>query len=113
MPMAGPSDRSRHREAAIERLDKALAMTPLEVKAEMTEAVQALVRLRDTTIAEWRADPTAAARARLDHVNAILSLASGTENPMGGMKWERMKKTRDLLVRLRDEEDGPDAGARS
>lgn len=88
---------------AIDCMEAALKAEPLAVKQPLSQAVQAIVRLRDAAIAAWRADPTPAARARLDRVNAILSVAVGAETPMGGLKWKDMEQVRDALCGLRDQ----------
>lgn len=88
---------------AIDRMEAALKAEPLEVKQPLSQAVQAIVRLRDDAITGRRDHPTPAARARLDRVNAILSVAVGAETPMGGLKWKDMEQVRDALCALRDE----------
>jgi len=97
--------------AACERLlDKQNPATSYEPIAEMSRC---LVRLRDELIREQRAG--ASVGARLDRVNSIVSLATSSEYPLVGVRWERVRLLRDCLRALLQEmqaEKGPGVAGR-
>jgi len=85
--------------AALAALDHALADRPDKIYGDLANAVRALVRLRDELIAERR-DGRHAGAARLERVNAILSVVSGGEYPLEGVRRERIEQAREELAGL-------------
>jgi hypothetical protein len=99
--------------AALAALDRALDDRPDKIYDDLSQAMRVLVRLRNQLIAErrssgQRAGPTprgGAARGpqtddRLERVNAILSVVSGGEYPLQGVRRERIEQARDALAQL-------------
>jgi hypothetical protein len=78
------------RRAAIEALERALALPPTELTAEVDVAERAIARLRNGLIARLRAAPAGDdardLRAALDAANVALSLAAGVEYPAAGIQ---------------------------
>ncbi|HYH21396.1 MAG TPA: hypothetical protein VD995_22540 [Azospirillum sp.] len=86
-------------------LDRILAASPddtptAETYNAMAEASRCLVRMRDGLIARRRAGEEVG--QRLDHVNAVLSVAFGGEYPLVGVRRKRIEKARDLLRGLQE-----------
>jgi hypothetical protein len=86
--------------AALAALDHALADRPDKIYGDLANAVRALVRLRDALIIERRRDGPHAVGDRLERVNAILSVVSGGEYPLEGVRRERLEQARGELARL-------------
>lgn len=86
--------------AALADLDRALDDRPDKIYGDLAQAVRALVRLRDEWIAERRRSGKAAGDNRLERLNAILSVVSGGEYPLQGLRRERIEKARDALAEL-------------
>ena len=83
---------------AIDRLDAALAAGPEVGHESVAEAVRAVIELRNHLAAELRGGTVS--RGVLDRVNAITSLAYGSEFPLMGVHLRRMEQTRDHLREL-------------
>jgi hypothetical protein len=86
--------------AALAALDRALDDRPDKIYGDLANAVRCLVRLRDELIAERRRSGGAAGDGRLERVNAILSVVSGGEYPLEGVRRERIEQAREELTRL-------------
>jgi hypothetical protein len=99
--------------AALAALDRAIDDRPDRIYGDLSQAVRCLVRLRDQLIAERRRDGGRAGPAprgpaargpqtddRLERCNAILSVVSGAEFPLEGVRHERIAKAREELARL-------------
>jgi hypothetical protein len=86
--------------AALAALDHALADRPDRIYGDLANAVRALVRLRDELIAARRRDGPRAIGDRLERVNAILSVVSGGEYPLEGIRRERIQQAREELAGL-------------
>jgi hypothetical protein len=99
--------------AALAALDRALDDRPDKIYGDLANAVRCLVRLRDELIAERRRTGRAAGPAprgsatrgpqtddRLERVNALLSVVSGGEYPLEGIRRERIEQAREELARL-------------
>ncbi len=86
--------------AALAALDRALDDRPDKIYDDLSQAVRALVRLRDELIAEHRRDGRRADDDRLERVNAILSVVSGGEYPLQGIRRERIEQAREKLAGL-------------
>lgn len=92
--------------AAQALLDRALDDRPDKIYGDLAQAVRALVRLRDEWIAERRRSGNAARDGRLERLNAILSVVSGSEYPLQGVRRERIEKARDALAELLAQQRG-------
>ena len=92
--------------AALADLDRALDDRPDKIYGDLAQAVRALVRLRDEWIAERRRGGNAARDDRLERLNAILSVVSGSEYPLQGVRRERIEKARDALAELLAQQRG-------
>lgn len=99
---------------ALGAIDRVLEEQPDSVEQGLISAVQCLVRLRDATIADLRANADDAhpeAGRRLRDVNAALSLFIGAHYPLVGIQWDRLRKARDALAEVASERQNqaPDA----
>jgi hypothetical protein len=83
---------------ALDALDRATGDRPDNVYDDLVEATRCLVRLRDELIERRRKGEDV--RDALDRANAVLSVATGAEYPLGGVRRERIKKARDALESL-------------
>lgn len=72
---------------------------PVRSHEPISHAVRCLVALRDHLIENQRSGQ-AIDRSMLDKVNALLSLSCAIEYPLVGVRWERMRMTRDALMEL-------------
>src|SRR5690554_2186342 len=92
----------RWTEEALEACERLLneqnPATSYETIAEMSRC---LVRLRDEVIRGRRVG--ASVGARLDRINSIVSLATSSEYPLVGVRWERVSLLRDCLRELLQE----------
>lgn len=86
--------------AALAGLDHALEDRPDRIYDDLSHAVRCLVRLRDELIALRRRDGKASGDDRLERLNAVLSVVSGGEYPLEGVRRERIEKAREELARL-------------
>ncbi len=69
-----------------------------EVAAGLTEALKDLVRLRDELIACQRRGEDCS--GWLNRTNALISSGFGTDFPVSGLQWKRVRETRDGLAEL-------------
>jgi len=83
---------------AVDALDRATRDRPDQIYDDLVEAVQCLVRLRDGLIERRRRGE--AVRDLLDRANAVLSVVTGGEYPLMGVRRERIEKARDALESL-------------
>lgn len=86
--------------AALAGLDRALDERPEKIYDDLAQAVRCLVRLRDELIAARRRDGRTAGDDRLERLNAVLSVVSGGEYPLQGVRRERIEQAREELARL-------------
>lgn len=86
--------------AALAGLDRALDDRPDRIYGDLSQAVRCLVRLRDALIAARRRDGKTAGDDRLERLNAILSVVSGGEYPLQGVRRDRIAKAREELAKL-------------
>jgi hypothetical protein len=84
---------------AVDALDHALRERPDELYEELVQAVRCIIRLRDELIEATRTD-SPGARDRLAQVNAVLSVVTGGEYPLVGIRRERICQARDALAKL-------------
>jgi hypothetical protein len=71
---------------------------------ELPEAVRALVRMRNRLIELRRSDSgSRQVEARLGRSNAILSVVTGGEYPLVGVRRQRVVEARDALAELAEE----------
>ncbi len=90
--------------AALAVLDRVLEESPERMAGDLPEAVRGIVRLRDRLIERRRADPGAHdLEERLDRTNAILSVVTGGEYPLVGVRRQRIVEARDALAGLAEE----------
>jgi hypothetical protein len=89
---------------ALEVLDRVLEEPAATMTGDLPEAVRALVRLRNRLIglldSAGGAEPV---REKLDRANAILSVVTGGEYPMVGVRRERLAHAREALGRLAED----------
>lgn len=86
-PARAKADTQRLLEEALQAVNKACAMIPIQCLEEIDFAERAIVRLRDALIEQRRAAGPgwdARSQAALDHVNGSLSLVIGVEYPATG-----------------------------
>ena len=92
-----------HSRTALRVLDRVLEESPERMTGELPEAVRALVRLRDRLIELRRADRGSRdLQERLERTNAILSVVTGGEYPLVGVRRQRIVEARDALRQLAD-----------
>lgn len=87
--------------AALETCEYTLSHRDENVSENMSEAVNALVNLRDRLIDEKRSgegDPSLP--GLLDRTNGLISLAASIEYPLAGFQWKRIEKIRDELTTM-------------
>lgn len=101
--MAQPDEAGR---AALRQIDAVLEKRPDKDDKALTEAMMSLVEMRDALIA-GQVSPSApsAARQRLDHLNAIISVVAGVHFPLGDPPWPELEKARDWLAALTARQD--------
>lgn len=85
---------------ALGKIDEVLAARPHKDDYVLSDATQALCTLRDGLIAEATGD--AAARDRLEALNAVLGVVLGAHFPIGETPWEELEKARGWLAGLLD-----------
>jgi hypothetical protein len=98
-------DRAGLLAAAIESCEYTLSHRGENVSENMSEAVSALVNLRDRLIDEKRAgegDPSLP--GLLDRINSLISLAASLEYPLAGFQWKRIETIRDALQMMSSSE---------
>jgi hypothetical protein len=90
--------------ACIGVLERVLDERPEKVHADLVAVSRGVVALRDALIAA-RAESTTGGLPveRLPEVNAILSMVTGAEFPLVGVRWQRMKKAEEQLRALLEE----------
>ena len=85
-------------------LDRVVKESPERIAGELPEAVRTLVWLRDRLIDLRRADPgSPEVESRLGRTNAILSVVTGGEYPLVGVRRQRIVEARDALAELAEE----------
>jgi hypothetical protein len=90
-------------QAALSVLDRVLQEPPERMAGDLPEAVRGLVCVRDWLIARRRAEPgDGDVKERLDRTNAILSVVTGGEYPLVGIRRQRIVEARDALRQLAD-----------
>ena len=87
--------------AAVAALDRALDDRPGKVYHDLADAVRCLVQLRNELTARRREGEPG---DRLQRCNAILSMVVGGEYPLAGLRRDRMRKARDELASLLDDQ---------
>jgi hypothetical protein len=93
-----------HCRTALSVLDRVVEESPDRMTGELPEAVRALVRLRDRLIEQRRPAPGSRdLQARLDRANAILSVVTGGEYPLVGVRRQRIVEARDALAEIAEE----------
>jgi hypothetical protein len=91
-------------QAALRVLDRALEESPERMTGDLPAAVRGIVGVRDRLIEQRRAKPGAAeVQERLDRTNAILSVVTGGEYPLVGVRRQRIVDARDALAALAEE----------
>jgi len=89
---------------ALRVLDRVLEEPPDRMTGDLPEAVRGIVCVRDWLIERRRADPGAAeVEERLDRTNAILSVVTGGEYPLVGVRRQRIVEARDAFDGLAHE----------
>ena len=81
---------------AVELLDKLLAERPEKPGSEFSEATRCLTEYRDELIGQYRAGTLP--RARLDVINAVLSIVVSAHFPLGPVPWEKLQMARRQLA---------------
>lgn len=98
-------DRAGLLAAALEACEDTLSHRDENVSENMSEAVSALVNLRDLLIDEKRAgDAAPSLPGLLDHTNGLISLAASIEYPLAGFQWKRIEEIRDALTTMSSSE---------
>ena len=87
-------------ETAITRLDRAVDAGGDLTHAEIHAAALSVIELRDAALGEHRAGHLP--RARLDAINAVVSLAYGAEFPLSGVHLRRAGEARERLRAMLD-----------
>ena len=90
---------------ALQELDKVLAARPHQDGEAFSAATQALSALREEVIVHVRRDNSAAARKRLGHLNAVLSVVLGGHYPLGEVPWGELEKARGWLEEIVRQEE--------
>ncbi len=85
-------------QTAVQALDQVLDERPNKINDELNEAVRCLVHSRDNLINLRRQGQDV--QAKLDQVNAVLSIVVGSEYPLVGIRWERVQAARDAVASL-------------
>jgi hypothetical protein len=84
---------------ALSHLDALLLKAPRADSTLFSYCTQCLAVLRDELIAAHRAGtPSAEARTRLAHVNAIISVVMAGHFPLGPVPWDELRKARSWLA---------------
>ena len=88
-------------QAALRVLDRVLDEPPDRMTGDLPEAVRGIVCVRDWLIERRRRDPDAAeVKERLERTNSILSVVTGGEYPLVGIRRQRIVEARDALRQL-------------
>ena len=86
---------------ALQQLEEAQGLSPMEFIHKVDQAERAIVRFRNDLIDEIRRQPvmpaTAPLRQTLDRVNGALSLVIGMEYPSAGIHRELMERAMHTL----------------
>ena len=93
---AGAAAHARCR-AACEAFTRIVDDKPEITHQTLAAAVRHIIQLRDALIVERRTTPSRQADEDLLRVNSVLSLASGAEFPLVGIRWERIIALRNAL----------------
>ena len=94
-------------QAALDKLDRALAGKPHADGHAFSAAAHELSLLRDRMAARQReVGATADSRRRLEHVNAVISVVLAGHFPLGNVPWQELEKARDWLAKLAGEHAG-------
>jgi hypothetical protein len=89
---------------AVAVLDRVLQEPPEQMSGDLPEALRCVVRLRDRLIGQRRTEPgSTKVQQRLDRTNAILSVVTGGEYPLVGVRRQRIVEARDALAALAEE----------
>lgn len=83
----------------LRKIDEALAKKPKKDGRALTEATTLLCIYRDSLIEAARSGRPPD-RARLSHINAILSVVAGVHFPLGDAPWGELEKARGWLSDL-------------
>ncbi len=84
---------------ALASLDKAIAHKPRKDDADFAAVAEHLCKLRDVLIAEAR-QGKAASRARLERVNALVSVVLAGHFPLGSVPWPELERARGVLAEM-------------
>lgn len=98
--MSGATIDAHPGDVALERLDEALAHQPEKDKHDFAVAMESLCVLRDALIRRRRAGNTDMLQHCLDRLNSVISVVVGSEYPLPGIRWDRVKQARDVLADL-------------
>jgi len=83
---------------ALAALDDILAAQPLVDQNLFSKATHCLSVFRDSLIAEYRpGSPSSAQRARLEQVNATISILMAGHFPLAETPWKELEKSRAWL----------------
>jgi hypothetical protein len=80
--------------------DRLLAEQPERVSHGFSDATRKLTAFRAEAIAGLREAPSASGEARLERLNAVLSILVGTHYPLGAPNWDQLQQARDLFARV-------------
>ena len=84
-------------ERALALIDKLLSERPEKVGHDFSEATRCLAAFRDELISRFRETRAERDRARLDGVNAVLSVVVSGHFPLGDIPWGHIEKARKRL----------------
>jgi hypothetical protein len=89
------------RKRALDALDRLLEeKNPDSIQQATLTVTRCLVHYRDALIEEARQCEPRPGSSALSHANAVLSLVFGTQYPLEGVHWDRIKKARDAVAAL-------------
>lgn len=91
--------------AALASLDKAIAHKPRKDDADFAAATEHLCKLRDLLLDEVRQDRMAS-RARLERVNALISVVLAGHFPLGSVPWPELERARGVLAAMTSGQHG-------
>jgi len=82
---------------ALAHIDRTLAARPDRSGSQIAAAVRCLATFRDHYVERHRRDGGRRYRATLERVNAVISVATAAEFPLGEIPWAELEKARGWL----------------
>ena len=89
---------------ALEQIDRALAGRPVRDPQALTGAMQCLTAFRDHCVERCRAEDGPRHRGPLERVNAVISIVTAGEFPIGEMPWDDLATAQSWLEAVLREE---------